>query len=137
MGEIIVDAKLENTADRAIVEQGFRDESAIRQTNVDALVDTGAVMLVLPQNVVERLGLTQQRTAVVTYADDRREERPVAGPVTVEVCGRFMSTDCVVGSPFSEPLIGQVVLEMLDLIADCTERTLAPRMPDYPLLKLK
>ena len=34
-------------------------------------------------------------------------------------------------------LIGQVVLETLDLIADCTNRTLTPRYPDYPLLKLK
>jgi len=39
----------------------------------------------------------------------------------------------------SEPLIGQVVLEALDLIADCGNRTLSPRSesPDYPLLKLK
>ena len=34
-------------------------------------------------------------------------------------------------------LIGQVVLERLDLIADCTKRTLTPRYEDYPLLKLK
>ena len=33
----------------------------------------------LPQNVVERLGLEQQRTVVVTYADERKEERPLAG----------------------------------------------------------
>jgi len=50
-----------------------------------------------------------------------------------------MSVDCVVGPPLSEPLIGQVVLEALDLIADCRNRTLGPRpeWPDYPLLKLK
>ena len=50
---------------------------------------------------------------------------------------RFMSTDCVVGPPLSEPLIGQIILEALDLIADCTNRTLTPRpeSPDYPLLK--
>lgn len=29
----------------------------------------------------------------------------------------------------SEPLIGQVVFDALDLIADCTNRTLAPRYP--------
>ena len=34
-------------------------------------------------------------------------------------------------------LIGQVVLERLDLIADCAKRTLTPRYEDYPLLKLK
>ena len=95
------------------------------------------VMLVLPQNVVERLGLEALRTAIVTCADERREERPVAGPVTIEVCDRMMVAECVVGPPLSEPLIGQIVLEALDLIADCANRTLTPRTPDYPSLKLK
>ena len=50
-----------------------------------------------------------------------------------------MSIDCVVGPPLGEPLIGQVILESLDLIADCRNQTLAPRpeSPDYPLLKMK
>ena len=48
-----------------------------------------------------------------------------------------MVAECVVGSPLSEPLIGQIVLEALDLIADCANRTLTPRTPDYPTLKLK
>ena len=97
-------------------------------------------MPVLPPNVVERLGVRTRRTAIVTYADERKEERLVAGPLTIHVCNRFMSTDCVVGPPpLGEPLIGRIVLEALDLIADCAMRTLAPRpeSPDYPLLKLK
>jgi len=47
-----------------------------------------------------------------------------------------MVTNCVVGPPLSEPLVEQVVLDTLNLIA-CTNRTLAPRYPDYTLLKLK
>lgn len=137
MGEIVVAARLENAGDRAAFERGYHDESRIRHTQVNGIVDTGAVTLVLPQNVVERLGLKTRRTVVVTYADERKEERPVAGPVTIEIGDRFMSIDCVVGPPLSEPLIGQVVLESLDLIADCTKQTLLPRMPDYPLLNLK
>ena len=139
MGEIVVEAELENPLDRGYFERGQGQESDIRRTIVSAVVDTGAVMLMLPQNVVERLGLNVRRTVIVTYADERKEERPVAGPVTVRLCGRFMSIDCVVGPPLSEPLIGQVVLESLDLIADCRNQTLAPRpeSPDYPLLKLK
>ena len=57
--------------------------------------------------------------------------------MTVRIGNRSMSMDCVVGPPLSEPLLGQVVLETLDLIADCTNRALTPRYPDYPLLKLK
>ena len=137
MGEIRSNVTLENTGDRIEVERGHAQEADIRRETVDGVVDTGAVSLVLPQNVVEQLGLAAQGTAFVTYADERRDERPLAGPVTVRIGNRAMITNCVVGPAMSEALIGQVVLEMLDLIADCTSRSLTPRYPDYPVLKLK
>ena len=139
MGEIVASVELENAADRGIVSQGLRDESTVRRTTVEGVVATDAMMLMLPENVVSRLGLERQREVVVTYADKRKETRPVAGPVTVHIGNRFMITDCIVGPPLSEPLIGQIVLAALDLVADCTNRTLAPRpeSPDSPLLKMK
>ena len=139
MGEIVVAVELENPGDRAVVERGYGRESDIRRTTVEAIADTGAVISMLPQNVVERIGVPTQRTVVVTYADDRKEERPVAGPVTMKIGNRFMNTDCVVGPPLSQPLVGQIVMEALDLVADCTNRTLTPRpeSPDYPLLNMK
>ena len=48
-----------------------------------------------------------------------------------------MSTDAIVGPPLSEPVIGQVILEVLDLIADCAKQALHPRVSDYPLPNLK
>ena len=36
-----------------------------------------------------------------------------------------------------EVLIGQVVLEALDLVADCTKRTVTPRHPEGPTLALR
>jgi predicted aspartyl protease len=139
MGEITIEIELENAGDRAVYEQGYVEESAIRTYRLAALVDTGAVMLVLPRNVVERLGLRTQRTVIVPYADERKEERPVAGPLTITIGDRFMNADCIVGPPLSESLIGQVVLEELDLMADCVNRALTsrPESPDDPLLKLK
>jgi hypothetical protein len=76
---------------------------------------------------------------IVSYADERKEERAVAGPLTIEIGNRFMNTDCIVDPPLSEALIGQIVLEELDLIADGQRRTVHPRpeSPIYPLLKLK
>ena len=139
MGEIVASMELENAVDRGVVRQGLRDESTIRRATVEGVADTGAVMLVLPEDVVDRLGLEMQREVVVAYANEYKETRRVAGPVTVRIGNRFMNADCVVGPPRSEPLIGQIVLEALDLVADCGNRTLAPRpeSPDSPLLKLK
>ena len=139
MGEIVASMELENTVDRSIANQGLRDESTVRHTTVKGVVDTGAVMLVLPENVVSRLGLRTRRQVAVIYADERREVRLVAGPVTVHIGDRFMIVDCVVSPPSSKPLIGRIVLAALDLVADYGNRTLGPRpeSPDSPLLKLK
>ena len=139
MGEIVVSVQLENATDRGNANRGLHDESTVRRATVDGVVDTGAVMLVLPEDVVAGLGLETQREVVVAYANDYRERRPVAGPVRVQIGDRFMNADCIIGPPSSEPLIGQIVLEALDLVADCTNRTVGPRpeSPDSPLLKLK
>ena len=48
-----------------------------------------------------------------------------------------MIMNCVGGPTLGETLIGHVILETHGLIADCTVRTLTPRYPDYPMLKLK
>ena len=90
----------------------------------------------------QRHGLAARRRsgegiALVGYADEREEAGRLTGPVRVRVGSRSMSTECIVGPAGSEPLVGHLVLERLDLIADRTNRTLTPRRPNYPLLKLK
>ena len=118
MGEMVALMELENTVDRDNASDGLRDESTVRRATVEGVVDTGAVMLMLPEDVVGRLGLRTRRQVAVTYAKEYREIREVAGPVTVQIGNRFMNADCIVGPPSSEPLIGQIVLEALDLVAD-------------------
>ena len=154
MGEIVASMELENTSDSGIVRRGLRDESTVRRATVEGVVATGVVMLVLPEDVVGRLGLRTQRQVAVTYADERgafsrgargacpsqeKELRPVAGPVTVQIGNRSMITDCIVGPPSSKPVIGHIVLSALDLVADCGNQTLGPRpeSPDRPVLKMK
>lgn len=44
---------------------------------LDAMVDTGATMLALPQESIDKLGLKKLRDARVRYADSRVELRPV------------------------------------------------------------
>jgi clan AA aspartic protease len=139
MGEIKVSVELENYDDRAVARRGFLPEDQIRSQRVDVVVDSGAVMLVLPQDLVEVLGLRMLRKAIVTYADERKEERDIAGVVSVRVAGRTVETNCLVGPPGSEPLLGQIVLEEADLLIDCANQRLIarPESPYLPTLKLK
>ena len=75
MGEMVASMQLENATDRENAREGLRDESTVRRTTVEGMVDTGAVMLVLPEDVVGHLGLRTQREVVVAYANEYRERR--------------------------------------------------------------
>ena len=139
MGKIIATIELTNTDDTSFAGAGYIEENDVRRHAMAAVVDTGSVMLALPEDVVKHLGLGALEPVTVVYADDRKETRAVAGPVTVRVEGRAMITECVVLPPLSEALIGQILLERLDLIADCQQQRLYPRpeSPLRPLLSLK
>lgn len=133
MGQVKVEVELENAVDRELMMRGELSASEIRSLKIPLLVDSGAVILVLPQDQVEALGLRELGKVIVTYADERKEERPIAGAVTARVGNRVATVSCVVGPPGSEPLLGQVILEMMDLLVDCPQQKLVPR-PESPLL---
>ncbi len=139
MGEVIVELEIENYDDRVLYENNIKTIDEIRRERVKVLVDTGSTMLVLPQDLVEQLGLKKMEKVIVTYADERKEERDVAGVAMVRVENRTMPTNCVVGPPGSEGLLGQIILEELDLVVDCKEGKLKPKpeSPYLPTLKLK
>jgi clan AA aspartic protease len=106
---------------------------------LEALVDTGAVLSMLPREVVEKLGLRFRRKAIVTFADERKDEMDVYGPVSIKIKDREAIIEVLMGPLLSQPLIGQIVLESLDLIVDCQRQalTVRPESPLLPLLKLK
>ena len=139
MGEVRASVVLENGADRELVRRGALVASDVRRLEVEMLVDTGAVVSLLPQDMVEALGLALIDRVIVSLANDDRVELPTAGPIVLTTVGRTMHTDCLVGPSECEPLLGQIVLESLDLIVDPTRHqlTVQPESPYKPTLKLK
>lgn len=138
MGAVEIDLELENFIDRMTAQKNG-DAAEVRALKIQALVDTGAVMNLLPQDVIEYLGVPIVDSAIVTLADERREEMPIAEGVTFKLAGRRATVPCLVGPPRCQALVGQVVLELLDLVVDCPgRRVLAnPDSPIYPSLSLK
>lgn len=139
MGEIRSKITLENDRDIFLWQQGNIKAEAIRRVTVDALVDTGAVMILLSRDIVEKLGLEISDKVIVTLANDEKIELDIAATVSLKIGDRKMKTDCLVGPPLCEPSIGQLVLERLDLIIDPLKKTITPRpeSPYLPSLKLK
>jgi len=105
---------------------------------VEAVIDTGGTMVVLPQNIVEELGLRKIREAKVRYANNKTEIKSIYGVVTIEIKGRTGNFDVLAEAEGSQPLIGQVVLEILDLVVDPRTQTLIPNplSPEIPRVEI-
>ncbi|MFZ8802648.1 MAG: retroviral-like aspartic protease family protein [Candidatus Calescibacterium sp.] len=109
-----------------------------KSLEIDAVVDTGATMLVLPKNIVEELGLKKIEEVKVKYADGRVEKKEVYGAVKLELKGRVGIFDVLAENEGSQALIGQIVLERLDLIIEPSTKKLIPnpRSPEMPMIEI-
>ena len=124
---------LQNETDYSLWEQRKLSRKKVRKATVDAVVDTGAVMMLLPEELIERLGLRRRGKVLVRLANEQKVELEKAGAVHLTIGDREMSASCLIGPPGCEPLVGQLVMEELDLIPDPNLRTLTPR-PESPFL---
>ena len=138
MGEIRVKVRFANGQDVLLRAEGKLRRRKVREVEVEAVADTGAVMTLLPQELADKLGLHRFSRKIVVVADNRRILLDQAGPLFLSIGDRDMSTDCLVGPPGCAILVGQLVMEALDLIADPGKRTLTPRpeSPDFPVLHM-
>ena len=137
MGEVRVKTKITNAADEALARRGQIAAADVRTYEADALVDTGAVSSVLPVHVVMQLGLMSRGKRVAQYADGRHDTVDVTESVIFQIIGRDTSEEALVIG--DEVLIGQTVLEKLDLLVDCNNNKVIPNPahPDQPVLKVK
>ena len=137
MGEVRVKARLTNAVDEELARRGMLGAEQVRTYEADALVDTGAVRVVVPAQVVSRPGRGVRGRRVAEDADGRKETVDVTGPLVVELEGRDTLEEALVLG--DEVLIGQTVLEKLDLFVDCQRRRLVPNPahPDQPVTKIK
>lgn len=137
MGEVRVKIKLTNASDEALVRRGKLKPEQVQTYEADALVDTGAVRSVLPAFVVKQLGLEIVENQVAEYADGRKDVVGLTEPVRFDINGRRTADEALVLG--DEVLVGQTVLEKLDLLVDCNRQQLIPNPahPDQPVSKVK
>jgi clan AA aspartic protease len=137
VGEVRVKVKLTNAVDEALVRRGLLTADKIRSYEADAMVDTGAIRSVLPVHVVQQLGLAIVGKVRATYANDSTEDVDVTEVVGIDINGRRTTEETLVLG--SEVLIGQTVLESLDLQVDCANHRVIPNPahPDQPIIKIK
>ncbi len=92
---------------------------------LEALVDTGATNTVIPADLLQRLGVQPHRTSVFQLADGREVEMEI-GRAWVGVDGQREFTQAVFGPEGSEPILGAITLEEMNLSVDPVARKLVP-----------
>ena len=137
MDEVRVRARLTNTSDETLLHNGYITADQVRVYEADAMVDSGAVRTVIPQHVFQHLGLRSTRSAVAEYADGRKDTVQRTEGIRVEILGRDTLAEALVLG--DEVLIGQTVLEKMDLLVDCHDSRVIPNPahPDQPVSKVK
>ena len=129
MGSVKAKIKLTNYGDLYAFKNSLIDEQKIRTDEITALVDTGATMLVIGEDVAERLGI--EKEVFIKYADDSMHRHYKGKGILIEIDDRDCVTDCVILERGIEPLLGQIPLEEMDLIVDCANKRLIPN-PESP-----
>jgi clan AA aspartic protease len=81
---------------------------------VDALADTGALHLCIPEHVALQLQLDELEKREVTIADGSKRLVPYAGPIVVS----FGNRQCFAGAMVigDQPLLGAIPMEDMDLV---------------------
>lgn len=135
MGRIMVQVQLANN-DEVVLARGDTTRS-VERLEVEGVVDTGASRLVLPAAVVNRLRLAANGQSHVRYADGLREVREMVRSVWLRLEGREGVFSAVVEPGRETVLVGAIVLEELDLLADWGAQTVWPRDPDRIVSELE
>ena len=126
MGQLHVQVTLHNMRELVMARFGHLDSAQVHTVETEALVDTGAMHLVVPPALADQLGLLRLRTQAVTMADGRDGVYDQTEAVTIELLGRAFDVSALVMGP--TVLLGAIVLEGLDLAVDPVRQRLMPNL---------
>lgn len=139
MGLVYAELELINAWELEASKKMLIDQDQVKRITVTTLVDTGSLHLAINEHIQEVLQLPVQ---------DKRDFQLANGEIVfcefvnnVEV--RFKNRRCTVNALVlpgnSEPLLGAIPLEEMDVLVHPTRQELIahPAHPLYPVLKLK
>ena len=139
MGLVYADIKLINSEDIALNRRGYLKKEAIRQMQVTAMVDSGAIMLCINQNVKNQLGLVAIDTQTAQLADSTMVELEMVGPIELHFENRSVRCDALVLPGESEISLGAIPMEQMDVLIHPKSNRLIvnPEHPYQSVVKLK
>ena len=139
MGLVYAEIKLINSDDIALNRRGYLKKEEIREMQVTAMVDNGATMLAINENIKNQLGLVAIYKQSAQLADGTFLDLEVVGPVEVRFENRISTCNAMVLPGDSEILLGAIPMEEMDVLIHPKENRLIvnPEHPIKPVVKLK
>ncbi|HEV7860812.1 MAG TPA: clan AA aspartic protease [Pyrinomonadaceae bacterium] len=124
MGLVYAEIELISGDDMALFRHGFLPEEQIKHMKVSMLVDSGAYMLVINDEIKEQLDLPILEEKTARLADETEIKVGVAGPVEIRFENRATTMRALVLPGSSEPLLGVIPMEDMDVVVDPKQQRL-------------
>jgi predicted aspartyl protease len=136
MGEVRTKVKLTNAVDEDLMQRGLLNPNLLRTYETEALIDPQSVRTVLPEAVVQQLGLHIRRHQTIQFTNGTQALVGLGEPVVIELKERETIEAVFVAG--NTVLIGRTVLATLDLQIDTQNQRLIPnpQHPDYSVLRI-
>jgi predicted aspartyl protease len=124
VGKVTATISIANRLDEGMAQRGVIPADEVRRVTIEeALVDTGATLLCLPQETIDALGLEAAREVQVTTASGPMQAR-LYRDAHLFVHGRDATFECIALPGGSTPLLGVIPLEALGLQPDLVAQRL-------------
>ena len=136
MGLTYAQITLYNNDDIVLANYGHKNPQDIRQVTINALVDTGAFMLCINEDIRQQLGLKTILQQEAQLANGTTTVVDIVGPVELTFLNRSTSCRAMVLPGNTECLLGAIPIEDLDVIIDPRNQTLL-LPPDRPYMAQK
>jgi clan AA aspartic protease len=136
---IYAEIELINGGDLVLAERNVIGEEEVKRMYVTALVDSGALMLCINENIQEQLQFPVDEKRKAETSDGRIVECDVVKNVELRFKNRKTTCRAMVLPGNSEPLLGAIPLEDMDVLIHPQRQELIvnPEHPYFAQMKLK
>ncbi len=132
MGLVKSTVELINLSDKYLAQAGHLKLDQVRRMPVNVMVDSGAVMLAINETIKNQLGLEVTEIQSFSLADGQVVELEVVSGLEVRFKNRWCVTNAIVLRGDTEPLLGAVPMELMDLVISPFDQTLEVN-PKHPI----
>ncbi len=138
MGYVHAEIELTSCEDKTLARNFIIGEDEIRNIRVTMLVDSGAYMMCINENIQSVLQLPFIEYRTYQLANGEWDSREVVGPIHVKFANRQAICSALVLPEDSEPLLGAIPMEEMDVLIHPKRQELVvnPEHPEYAVLKL-